>query len=126
MSRRAAVQPRWLDSMLMAWGRELPSAKGWYNTCPMLQSGIPASKPNYEPWDLQPRDFDNLVSALDELLSESRKHWCVVRMYYKPWTLPDMKAELAQYAVTDRTQLNWLHEAAEMIENKMIRLKDFA
>lgn len=126
MSRRASVQPRWLDTMLMMWGRELPTARGWHNTCPMLQSGIPASKPAYEPWDLQPRDFDNLVTALDELMSESRKHWCVIRLYYKPWTAAEMNAELAQYSVGERTIQRWLHDAAAMLEAKMVRMKEAA
>lgn len=116
MSKRAVINPRWLDSMLVKWGRTIPGARGWYSVCPMLQSGIPASKPSYEPWELLPRDFDDLTKAIDSL---EHKYRCVIYMAYKPWTMPEMLSELAKYGVCQRTQQRWLHDAAARIESHM-------
>lgn len=123
MSKRAMVQPRWLDSLLLKWGRTLPGAQGWYKVCPMLQSGIPATKQQFEPWDLQPRDMDDLVAAIERL---DHKHRCVIRLAYKPWTHDAMMEELAQYGVTLRTLQRWVHDAAAIIEADMNRVRDDA
>ena len=105
--------------MLYKWGITMPTAKGWYNVCPMLQSGIPSTAGNHAgTWDLTPADFDALHAAIDAL---SHKHRCVIYRCYKPWTLPQQEAELAQYGVDPRTWLRWLHDAAQEIEAHMGR-----
>jgi hypothetical protein len=119
MAKRAMVNPRWLDSMLIVWGRTLPGAKGWYKVCPMLQSGIPSTRPSYEPWDLQPKDFDDLARAIEGL---EHKHQCVIRMAYKPWTRDEMLHQLSQYGVTERTHQRWLQDAAAILEGKMAKV----
>ncbi len=117
MSKRATIQPRWLDRMLMRWGRTMPTARGWYNVCPMLQSGIPSTgRGAAGPWDLTPADFDALHAAIDAL---GHKHRCVIYRAFKPWTAPQQEAELAQYGVDPRTWLRWLHDAAAEIEARM-------
>lgn len=123
MAKRATVNPRWLDSMLITWGRTLPGAQGWYKVCPMLQSGIPSTRPSYEPWDLQPKDFDDLAQAIEEL---EHKHQCVIRMAYKPWTRDEMLHQLAQYGVTERTHQRWLQDAAAILEAKLAIRKECA
>lgn len=109
--------------MLLKWGRTLPGARGWYSTCPMLQSGIPASKPAYEPWDLRPKDFEDLVKAIDGL---EHKHRCVIYITYKPWTLEEMTYQLQQYNVCQRTHQRWVHEAAAILESAMSKAKEEA
>lgn len=117
MSKRATVEPRWLDAMLFKWGVTMPSARGWYNVCPMLQSGIPSTTGNQPgAWELTQKDFDQLHAAIDSL---SHKHRCVIYRAYKPWTAAEQEAELAQYRVTQRTWYNWLMEAAALIEQHM-------
>ena len=121
MSRRASVQPRWLDGMLYKWGITMPTAKGWYNVCPMLQSGIPSTAGNHAgTWDLTPADFDALHKAIDSL---SHKHRCMIYRCYKPWTLRQQEAELEQYGACQRTMQRWLHDAAKAIEVHMSRSK---
>ena len=121
MSKRATVEPRWLNSMLHKWGITMPTAKGWYNVCPMLSSGIAATAPQYGDWDLSPEDFEQLHAAIDAL---EHKHRCVIYLAYKPWTGPQQEQELARYGVCLRTQQRWLHDAAKMIEVHMARASD--
>ena len=123
MAKQARVQPAWLHKMLMQWGRTLPSSRGWYRTCPMLQSGIPSSTPAREPWDLTPRDYDDLVLAIDNL---DTNHRCAIYLAYKPWTQDAQMAMLAQYDHHPRTVNKWLHAAAARIEADMARMKEAA
>ena len=119
MAKRATVQPRWMDAMLHKWGVTMPSAKGWYNVCPMLQSGIFSTAGTHGGmWEFRPQDFEHLAAAIEVL---SHKHRCVIYRAYKPWTAAHQEAELARYGVTERTWLRWLIDAAACIESHMIQ-----
>lgn len=123
MSKRATVQPAWLDSMLVKWGRTIPGARGWYSVCPMIQSGIPTTAKVYETWEPGPQDFEDLCGAIDGL---DHKYHCVIWRAYKPWTAAEMELELAIYTYCDRTLYNWLQAAAKILEVEMQRLKEAA
>lgn len=123
MAKRAMVQPRWLDGLLLKWGRTLPGCRGWYTVSPMLQSGIPASKPDYEPWDLQPKDFDDLVVALARLEDHDKRWFQAIRRAYKPHCARDAEEQLAPYCVSDRSWRNWVHEGAAWLEREMSKAR---
>ena len=117
MSRRATVQPQWLDSMLMKWGRTMPALRGWYTMSPMFKGSIPDKPVERGAWELTPNDFDELAAAIDAL---EPKYRAVVFLYYKPWTVEEQRSILLPYRVSERTWRNWLHEAAAQIESHMI------
>lgn len=116
MSRRASVQPQWLDSMLMKWGRTMPALRGWYTMSPMFKGSIPEKPVEKGAWELGPNDFDDLCQAIDKL---EPKHRAVVFLYYKPWTAETQREVLLPYRVSERTWRNWLKDAAVLLEASM-------
>lgn len=120
MSRRAAVEPRWLDSMLTKWGRTMPALRGWYAMSPMFKGSIPNKPIERGAWELTGADFDDLTTAIDTLDPKFR---AVIYLYYKPWTAETQREILLPYRVTERTWRNWLHEAASQIESQMGRVR---
>lgn len=116
MSRRPTIEPRWLDSMLFAWGRKLPEGMGWYRINPMLKSGIPSTAPSYDPWDITPREIDQLAEEIEKLCP---RHKACIFMCYKPWTASSRGQFLETFQVTPRTQQRWLHEAVAELEKAM-------
>lgn len=124
MSRRASVEPRWLDSMLSKWGRTMPALRGWYTMSPMFKGAIPERPIERGAWELTPADYDDLVAAIDAL---EAKHRAVIYLYFKPWTAETQRGVLEPYGVTERTWRNWLKDAAAIIEASMtIKSRGFA
>lgn len=116
MSRRPTVEPRWLDSMLFAWGRIKHESVGWYRINPMLKSGIPSSTPSFDPWDITPREIDQLDEEIAKL--PKRLKDCIL-MCYKPWRACQLSAFLEEHKISQRTQQRWLHEAVAVLEKAM-------
>lgn len=121
MSKRASVQPQWLDTMLVKWGRTMPALRGWYTMSPMFKGSVPEKPIERGDWELGPDDFDDLCQAIDTLCA---KHRAVVFLYYKPWTVEQQREILLPYRVTERTWRNWLQDAARLIEESMQRKRE--
>lgn len=85
MSRRATVQPPWLDRLLIGWGlRSLHThGKGWYSVNPMLKDGIPTGRPPAEPFEMGSEDYAELDAAINALPDVQR---AAITRAYKPWT----------------------------------------
>lgn len=122
MSRRATVEPAWLDAMLRAWGlHRVREALGFPSISPMFRERIPSQARSYEPTGYCRQDFTDLEEAIDSL---DMKYRLVLTRCYKPWTATAMETELrAFFPVTERTWRNWLHEAATQLTAKMLRVE---
>ena len=85
MSKRATVQPPWLDRLLIGWGlRSLHQhGKGWYSVNPSLKSGIPSGRAPSEPFELGSEDYKALDAAINALPDVQR---AAITRAYKPWT----------------------------------------
>lgn len=125
MSKRATVEPRWLDAMLIAWGlAQVRQALGYPPVSPMFKERIQHRAESYEPTGYCRQDFSDLEAAIDSL---DMKHRLVLTRCYKPWTAKAMEAELeAFYDVGERTWRRWLHEAAAILKTKMLRSSGYA
>jgi hypothetical protein len=91
MSKRATVQPPWLDRLLIGWGlRSLHQhGKGWYSISPSLKSGIPSGKPPGELFELGGEDYAELDAAIRALPDVQK---LAITRAYKPWTAADIDA----------------------------------
>lgn len=91
MSRRATVQPPWLDRLLVGWGlRSLhTNGSGWYSINPMLKDGIATGRAPGELFELGGEDYAALDRAIMEL-PEVQK--VAVTRAYKPWTASSIDA----------------------------------
>lgn len=124
MSRRAAVQPDWLDAMLMAWGRiKVREALGYPSESFMFKERVPSPARSYEPTGYCAADFSDLEAAL-ELLDV--KHKYAILHCYKPWTAESVRdAYAAEFGIFWNTDAGkkriqrLLHEAALQIEMRM-------
>lgn len=123
MSRRATVQPPWLDAMLLSWGRiKVKDALGYPTESIMFKERIPAQTRSYEPTGYSAVDYKELESAIERL---DPKFQLVIIRCFKPWTAVAVEHELrSRYAVGDRTWRNWLHEGAAMLAADMQRQED--
>jgi len=85
MSKRATVQPPWLDRMLIGWGLKSlhQHGRGWYSVNPMLKDGIPTGRPPSEPFELGSEDYAALDQAIKALPDVQR---AAITRAYKPWT----------------------------------------
>lgn len=120
MTRRATVDPVWLDRLLVGWGmRAVREALGFPPISPMFKERIQQKAESYEPTGYCWQDYTDLETAIDGL---DMKYRLVLTRCYKPWTAKAMEAELDSfYGVTDRTWRNWLHEAASILAAKLAR-----
>ncbi len=120
MSRRATVQPYWLDAMLRNWGlRTVRAALGFPPVSPMFKERIPQQAQSFEPTGYCGQDFRELEEAIDSL---DMRYRLVLTRCYKPWTAHAMETELDAYFPADvRTYQRWLHEAAAQLANKLRR-----
>lgn len=117
VSRRATIDPIWLDRMLIAWGlASVREALGFPPISPMFKERIGQRAQSYEPQGYCRQDFSDLEEAIDGL---DYKYRLVLTRCYKPWTAVAIEAELQVYAVTDRTWQRWLHEAAAQLATRL-------
>jgi hypothetical protein len=125
MAKRAQVQPDWLDDLLLKWGRNLDSRSSFPTICPMFRERVGQVARSYEPTGYCEADYRQLEKAIERL---EKRHLYVLKMYYKPWTLKEMRGCLVvEYGlVTERTWRNWLHEAAACLVADMERQKQAA
>ena len=89
MSRRGdSLQPRWLVSLLVVWGRREAYGRelGWYGVSPMLKAGIPIQARSYEPTGYADGDYAELEACLKRLEDSNRRQLLAVIRYCKPWT----------------------------------------
>lgn len=117
MSRRAIVNPSWLDRLLVGWGlRSLHlHGTGWYGLCPMLRDGIPTSRPPGELYELGGEDYAALDHAINALPLVQR---AAVSRAYKPW----MAASIEQVELASKqTWCERLKSAALTLELAMRR-----
>ncbi|WP_421883251.1 hypothetical protein [Methylibium sp.] len=122
MSKRALVQPKWLDEMLWRWGirslRLESRALGYPSICPMLKEGIPVQAQSFEPTGYSEEDFSQLERAVSLLVE---RHQMALIRAYRPWKARDIEETYAAYGVTTRTWQRWVHEAAGLINASMNR-----
>ena len=115
MSRRATVQPDWLDRMLIQWGLStLRAQRGWYSVNPMLKAGIPRPTVAPDLWDITPGDYRELeahIRALEE------QHQAAILRAYRPWTARTI--EELHPAATAGAWHRWLHAAAQRLVAQM-------
>lgn len=124
MSKRATVEPSWLDAMLVSWGRiKVRQAMGYPSECLMFKERVPAPARSYEPTGYCAADFSALEAALDTL---DNQHKYAILHCYKPWTIETVRdafaAEFSIFWNTDggkRKIQRLLHEAAELIRAHM-------
>lgn len=123
MSKRATVEPAWLDAMLVAWGRiKVQQALGYPTESFMFKERVPMQAASHEPIGYCAIDFKELEAAIERL---DEKYQLVVIRCYKPWTAVAIEAELRErFDVTERTWRNWLHDAAALILADMRRAED--
>ena len=118
MSKRATVNPRWLDCMLIGWGLASIRSSGWYTINPMLQDGIPTGFRSREPTGLCVEDYRDLEAAIDAL---PLNHRCAVTRAYKPWTAQQIEQEWP--ARHPEVWRRWLTAAAQAIVAHMNRTR---
>jgi len=116
MSRRATVEPVWLDRMLVAWGTASIRSSGWYSINPMLKDGIPNPARSMEPMGLTSLDFRQLESAINALPHHNK---LAITRAYKPWAAREIEHETSVYGVTGRVWGAWLAEAAGLLLRHM-------
>lgn len=104
MARRPQLHPAWLVGLLNRWAvrdmKEASRAIGWYGTCPMLKSGIPARAISREPVGYSEDDFVALGIALDTL---DEMRMLAVMRYFKPWSRKAIDVEVP------RDDATWLY-----------------
>lgn len=129
MSRRATVEPAWLDAMLVAWGMiRVRQALGFPSESFMFKERIPSPARSYEPTGYCGADFRDLETAMDAL---ELPHKYAILHCYKPWT-----AESVRDAFSSEFGIHWateggkrkvqrlLHEAAAIIRTRMDNLQE--
>lgn len=129
MSKRATVEPAWLDSMLMQWGRiKVREALGYPTESLMFKERVPSQARSYEPTGYCGADFSALEAALETL---GTQHKYAILHCFKPWT-----AESVRDAFASEFGIHWcsdggkrkiqrlLHEAAELIRAHMDKAQD--
>lgn len=125
MTKRAFVEPRWLDSLLCAWARYSikgsSSALGFPPVSPMFMERVQFKPGSRDPFQLTVDDFRDVSMAVGEL---SMKHRLAITRAYKPWTIESIKQDLGAFQVSDRTWRNWCHEAAKELAGKLARRVD--
>ena len=121
MSRRSTVEPRWLDDMLVIWGlRSVRDKLGFPPISPMFKERVGRPARSYEPTGYCGSDFDQLQAAIDALMP---RHKLVIVRCFKPWARDAVEVELRQFGVSERTWVNWLHEAAALVSADMDKMK---
>lgn len=111
MSKRATIQPLWLDAMFVGWGLSaLRSNRGWYSVNPMLKDGIPMPARSMEPQGLCFADWSDLQKAIDAL---PLNHQCALIRCYRPWTAKTMEQEWPGTSPTSWHR--WLNAAAASV-----------
>ena len=129
MSKRATVEPAWLDSILMQWGRiKVRQALGYPTESLMFKERVPAQVRGYEPTGYCAADFTALEAALETL---GVQHKYAILHCYKPWTAQEVRhafaAEFQIFWETDagkRKIQRLLHEAAEALRAHMDKTQD--
>lgn len=129
MSKRATVEPAWLDSILMQWGRiKVRQALGYPSESLMFKERVPGAVRSYEPTGYCAADFTALEAALDTL---GTQHKYAILHCYKPWTV-----ETVRLAYADEFGIFWhtdggkkkiqrlLHEAAALLRSHMDKAQD--
>jgi hypothetical protein len=129
MSKRATVEPAWLDAMLLAWGRiKVRQALGYPSESFMFKERVAAAARSYEPEGYCGLDFRALESAMDSL---EIQHKYAILHCYKPWTAESVRdayaSEFGIFWSTDagkKKVQRLLHEAAELLHAHMDRIQD--
>lgn len=119
--KRLTIEPNWLHHLLMDWAfSSFPKGGGlgYPSRCVYIGERIPQQATSREPWELTPKDRDEVALAVAEL---SLKHRLAITRAYKPWTIPAIEGDFAMFGVTDRTWRRWCHEAAIELARKLDR-----
>ena len=119
MARRPQLHPAWLVGLLNRWAvrdiKESSRALGWYGTCPMLKSAIPARAISREPVGYSEDDFIALGVALGTL---DEMRMLAVMRYFKPWSRKAIDAEVQK---DDATWLYHLKTALFQLDERIPR-----
>jgi hypothetical protein len=129
MSKRATVEPAWLDAMLVAWGRiKVQHALGFPTASFMFKERVPSPATSFEPTGYCGLDFRALEAALDTLETQ---HKYAILHCYKPWTAESVRDAYAQefgiFWSTDAGKKRiqrLLHEAASLLRAHMDKAQD--
>lgn len=124
MSRRATVEPAWLDAMLVAWGMiRVRQALGFPSESFMFKERIPSPARSYEPTGYCAADFRDLEAAMDTLCIQ---HKYAILHCYKPWTAESVRdAYATEFGIFWSTEggkkkiQRLLHEAAGLLRTHM-------
>lgn len=125
MTKRAFIEPHWLDRLLQSWAmhsiRGSSGALGFPGVSSMFKERVQFKQGSKEPFELTPDDYNDVSLAVAEL---SHKHRIAITRAYKPWTVASINADMAAYQVSDRTWRRWTHEAAAELTPKLARRVD--
>lgn len=125
MSKRAFIEPHWLDRLLHSWAlhsiKGSSSALGFPGVSSMFKERVQFKQGSKEPFQLTQDDYNDVSLAVSEL---SHKHRLAITRAYKPWTIKAIADEFVVYRVTDRTWRNWCHDAARELAGKLARRVD--
>lgn len=129
MSKRATVEPAWLDSILLQWGRiKVRQALGYPTESLMFKERVPSPARSYEPTGYCAADFTALEAALETL---DTKHKYAILHCYKPWTVQEVRIAFAnEFGIFWNTEAGGrrirrlLHEAAELIRIHMDKAQE--
>lgn len=129
MSKRATVEPAWLNAMLVSWGMiKVRQSLGFPTESLMFKERVPSPARSYEPTGYCEMDFRALEAALDTL---DTQHKYAILHCFKPWT-----AESVREAFSQEFGIHWamesgrhkiqrlLHEAAALIRAHMDKAQD--
>lgn len=118
MARRPDLQPEWLCSLLVNWGRhEFHSGSrmlGYPSICPMLKTGIPSQARSFEPTGYTMQDWSEVEAAIAEL--PQPQQLAVVR-YCMPWRIQMIDQ---QWPADDSTWLRRLKAAFPVLAGRLM------
>jgi len=105
MSKRATVQPAWLDAMLLSWGRvKVKEALGFPTESFMFKERIPSPARSYEPTGYSAIDYKELEAAIERMFKPAADPAVLQDLSDARADLNRLNAELAKRTTPQPTE----------------------
>lgn len=126
MSRKNTLEPRWLVSMLTDWVRycvkSWDSGLGYPSKTPYLADSVQFkhARTSYDGISLNAynkQDFENIERVMHDLSVIKPELFAAVNMYYRPWTVKDLKGQ--GYPFGNSTYYDRLHAAHAWLKERL-------